>query len=61
MEGLKERLSPVYEALRLTKKALPEETALIGFIGAPWTLACYVVQGKSDKDFGKVRWAGNIR
>jgi len=50
-----EKLSPVYEALRLTKSALPSETTLIGFAGAPWTLACYVVQGGSDKDFQNVR------
>lgn len=50
-----DRLLPVYEALRLVKKELPKETALIGFAGAPWTLACYIVQGKSDKDFGLVR------
>ena len=48
-------LAPVYEALRLTKAALPPETALIGFAGSPWTLACYMVQGKSDKDFQTVR------
>jgi len=50
-----EKLLPVYEALRLTKAALPEETTLIGFAGAPWTLACYMVQGQSDQAFGKVR------
>ncbi len=50
-----EFLAPVYEALRLTKSQLPDETTLIGFAGAPWTLACYMVQGKSDKDWGNVR------
>ena len=49
------KLLPVYEALRMTKSALPSETALIGFAGAPWTLACYVVQGKADRDFQQVR------
>lgn len=49
------KLSPVYEALRQTKAQLPEETTLIGFAGSPWTLACYMVQGKSDKDFQTVR------
>ena len=48
-------LAPVYEALRLTKKGLPDETALIGFAGSPWTLACYMVQGQSSKDFQSVR------
>ncbi len=49
------KLAPVYEALRATKAALPVETTLIGFAGSPWTLACYTVQGKSDKDFHAVR------
>ncbi|MBY0408095.1 MAG: uroporphyrinogen decarboxylase [Rickettsiales bacterium] len=48
-------LAPVYKAIRITRAKLPESTALIGFAGAPWTLACYMVQGKSDKDFHKVR------
>jgi uroporphyrinogen decarboxylase len=45
----------VYEALRLTKKALPESTALIGFCGSPWTLACYMIEGKGSRDFQSVR------
>lgn len=54
-EKIEERLAPVYEALRLTRKALPEETALIGFAGSPWTLSCYAVEGKSSKDFSRVK------
>lgn len=49
------KLDPVYEALRRVRAELPEDKALIGFAGAPWTLACYMVAGKSDKDFSKVR------
>jgi len=48
-------LSPVYDALRATVKTIPPETSLIGFIGAPWTLACYVVEGKSSADFAQVK------
>lgn len=48
-------LEPVYEAIRLTSRTMAEHTTLIGFAGAPWTLACYMVQGKSDKDFHAVR------
>ncbi len=44
-------LAPVYEALRMTRKALPQETTLIGFAGAPWTLACYMIEGKGSRDF----------
>lgn len=57
--ALAERLAPVYEALRLTRAALPAETALIGFAGAPWTLACYMLEGGSPRsDFGATKsWA----
>lgn len=43
-------LSPVSETLRLTKAELPEETALIGFCGAPWTVATYMIEGGGSKD-----------
>lgn len=49
------RLGPVFEALALSKAALPAEKSLIGFAGAPWTLACYMVQGGGSRDFEKVR------
>ena len=52
-------LSPVYEAISNTKSALQEEgfdgTALIGFCGAPWTVACYMVEGGGSKDFLNVK------
>ncbi len=49
------KLQPVYEAIKLTRKNLPEETALIGFCGLPWTLSCYMVEGKASRDFQSVR------
>ena len=42
-----EMLEPVYEALRQTKALLTSDKALIGFCGAPWTLACYMIAGRS--------------
>src|ERR671925_211971 len=36
-------LEPVYETIRLVRQALPPPTALIGFCGAPWTVATYMV------------------
>lgn len=50
-------LEPVYEAIRLTRAGLPNETDLIGFSGSPWTLACYMVEGKGSKDFASCKQA----
>lgn len=46
-----EKLSYVADALSLTRETLGDETALLGFCGSPWTLACYMVEGGSAKDF----------
>jgi uroporphyrinogen decarboxylase len=43
-------LAPVYEVLRLTHAKLDSDTALIGFAGAPWTLATYMAQGRGSPD-----------
>lgn len=52
-------LSPVYEALSLTRRAIQDggfsDTTLIGFCGAPWTLAAYMIEGGGSDDFQKVR------
>jgi len=45
----------VIKALKLTRAALPNGTALLGFCGAPWTLAAYLVEGKGTKDFPTLR------
>jgi uroporphyrinogen decarboxylase len=45
----------VIEALGLTRAELPESTALLGFCGAPWTLAAYLVQGRGAKEFPLLR------
>ena len=50
------KLGPeVLAALRQTREALAAETALLGFCGAPWTLAAYLVEGRGRKDFPKLR------
>lgn len=44
-----EKLSPVFETVRLVKKQLPEDVTLIGFAGSPWTVACYMLEGPRNK------------
>jgi uroporphyrinogen decarboxylase len=52
----KDEIAPeVIQALKLTRAALPNGTALLGFCGAPWTLAAYLVEGKGAKDFPTLR------
>lgn len=54
------RLEPIYETVRRLRRELPPETALIGFAGAPWTVATYVVEGGSSRTFEKVKgWAAS--
>jgi uroporphyrinogen decarboxylase len=51
-------LAPVYETIRLVRAALPSEVALIGFAGAPWTVATYMVEGGASRDYRRVKgWA----
>lgn len=50
LEGFLERLEPVFEAIRRIKRELPPETPLIGFAGAPWTLATYMIAGRGSSD-----------
>jgi uroporphyrinogen decarboxylase len=55
LDGMEEKLSPVYEALDRTRDALDTDKALIGFAGAPWTLACYMIEGQTSRDYASAR------
>ena len=57
LEGgaIRERLNYVAEALPLIRKELGDRTALIGFAGAPWTLANYMMEGGSAREFNAAR------
>ena len=55
---MQESLGPVHETLRRLKGSLPGATTLIGFAGAPWTVASYMVEGGSSKDYAAAKtWA----
>jgi len=51
-EAIHDTLGPVYETVRILARELPKETALIGFAGAPWTVATYMIAGRGTKDQG---------
>jgi uroporphyrinogen decarboxylase len=56
--GFHDHLAPVYEAVGRIAGSLDESTALIGFAGAPWTVATYMVEGGGSKDFTAIKtWA----
>ncbi|TVQ29835.1 MAG: uroporphyrinogen decarboxylase [Geminicoccaceae bacterium] len=54
-ERIHTTLAPVYETVSRVREALPETVTLIGFSGAPWTLACYMIDGQGSKEFMKTR------
>ena len=47
-----DHLAPVYETVRILSQELPSETTLIGFAGAPWTVATYMIAGRGTPDQG---------
>ncbi len=49
-EAIHDTLGPVYETVRILSRELPRETTLIGFAGAPWTVATYMIAGRGSKD-----------
>lgn len=48
-------LEPVYETVRRLRTSLPQETTLIGFCGAPWTVATYMIAGHGTPDQAPAR------
>lgn len=52
---VQETLHYVFDAIKLIKKELNDRVPLIGFAGAPWTLLCYMVQGKGSKTFDEAK------
>lgn len=58
-DRIDDTLSPIYETVARVREKLRaesfEEAALIGFCGSPWTVACYMIEGGSSRDFEKAR------
>jgi len=54
-DGVTDRLQYVMDAIKLTKEKLAGRVPLIGFSGAPWTLATYMAEGKGSKNFDTVK------
>ena len=51
-EAIHDTLNPVYETVKILARDLPDETTLIGFAGAPWTVATYMIAGQGTPDQG---------
>ena len=51
-DDVHETLNPIYQTVRNLAGALPQETTLIGFAGAPWTVATYMIAGQGTPDQG---------
>ncbi len=51
-EDIHEVLNPIYETVKILSEELPKETTLIGFAGAPWTVATYMIAGRGTPDQG---------
>ncbi len=51
-DDIHDHLAPIYETVHILSRELPRETTLIGFAGAPWTVATYMIAGRGTKDQG---------
>jgi len=50
-----QHLEPVFKTVNRLSNEIPKSTALIGFAGAPWTVATYMVEGKGSKNYEEIR------
>ena len=52
VDDIDDTLNPIYETVRILSRELPTDTTLIGFAGAPWTVATYMIAGRGTPDQG---------
>ncbi|MEE2722027.1 MAG: uroporphyrinogen decarboxylase, partial [Pseudomonadota bacterium] len=58
LNGIHDSLDPIYGTVERVAEVLPDGTALIGFAGAPWTVATYMVEGCGSRDYPNAKgWA----
>lgn len=58
VDGVLDHLSPVFEVIRKLRQELPSDKTLIGFAGAPWTVAIYMIEGRGGTEGETARrWA----
>lgn len=55
VKKFRRRLEPVYKALRMIASKLDRDKALIGFAGAPWTVATYMIEEGTSRDFTRTK------
>ncbi len=58
LSGFHEKVGNVYETVKRLSSALPENVTLLGFAGAPWTVATYMIAGQGSKDHAAARQLG---
>ncbi len=58
LKGFHDKVGNVYETVSRLSKELPENVTLIGFAGAPWTVATYMIEGMGSKDHAAARQLG---
>lgn len=58
VSAIHKTLDPVYETVGRLSQSIPKDCTLIGFAGAPWTVATYMVEGRGSKDYANIKnWA----
>ena len=50
LQAVPERLTPIYDTVRLVRAQLPADKTMLGFAGSPWTVATYMVAGEGSRD-----------